>query len=90
MSQSTEGVAHMYMYRQRGKILVRCNDEVVGTYASEQEAAPPLAARMGMEVNDLPMRARAEVRPTPGGVYFNNGRVEVRRNGEYHGRYETA
>lgn len=90
MPQSTEGVAHTFMYRQRGKILVRYKGVVVGTYASEKAAAPPLAARMGMEVNDLPMRARAEVRPTPGGVYFNYGRFEVRRNGEYHGRYETA
>ena len=94
--QSTEGVAFKCMYRLRsGKIIVRQNGQIIGTYPSERLAARALAAHMGVEVRDLKRReARQTTQQGPAmvrGIYkTRGGKFEVRMDGQYCGRFDSA
>jgi len=91
-TQTTDGIAYKHMYRQRGKILVRCGAHVVGTYHDVAAAGRQLAAHLGIPVANLPKRApKNKAEPISGvrGIYRTGNGYEVRHHGSYIGRYSS-
>ena len=94
--QSTDGVMHKCLYRlPSGKIIVRRNGQVIGSYCTERLAALALADHMGVDVRDLKRRETRQTTqqapPMVRGVYgARGGKFEVRVDGQYHGRFDSA
>ena len=94
--QSTDGVTYKCMYRlPSGKIIVRQDGQVIGSYSTERLAALALADHMGVEVRDLKRRETRQTTqqapPMVRCVYgTRSGKFEVRVGGKYRGRFDSA
>lgn len=95
--QSTEGVKFKCLYRlPSGKTIARQHGKVLGTYSSERRAAQALAAHTGVQIKDLKRRGARQTTQHGSevmvrGVYrTQDGKFEVRLDGQYRGRFESA